>query len=537
MSATAATEIQLNSFNNYLRVNHEYWSQFTAAIRKTSEKAIFVDLMVAHAGYLIGNAVTAKYLQKHYGHRVIGIVPSKSSLGEIAVANSFCFDGFLYYDTRLPVELKLDGNKIFAGQSIEQQRKSLLNYQFAGIPIGDLVYDSYMRNTTNGTIERIDHTVLNQFLHTVRDVILFQRMIEQNQGVISVQGHTIYSNFGALARTMLKSGGTVFGRKFASGPFTIRRYDSLEQVRNHEFKFSREEFDYIFHNHRELAIREAKRYLEQRMNSPLHNKKWDAVEAYGDHKKIYTRRQLDEAAGFAPEKPVVAIMSHILADGPHSFDWMIYDDYYQWLAATLEIIKDIPQVNWLIKPHPDNKHYKTEHSAEKLSQPYVEKYPHIALAPNDLNTSSLFAMVSAIVTVTGSAGLEFPTKGIPAICAGRSLFTDFGFTIEPKSAEQYRDMLRNIDKLPRPDQEAIDRAHVFTYMYQVLARVKSIYIPEMPDVFWAKRNESEIWQDATQAVLNHTYEDDPLYHNLMTQLENGHEHLFNFDQLATNQAC
>ncbi len=524
---------RLAEFNRYLAVNQRYWSQVASATARQSQ-AILVDLMVGHAGYLIGNCLIAKYLQEHYGYRVIGVVRSKASLTEVAVANSFCFDGFLYYDTPLPVDLKLDANQIFGGQSIEQQRKTLLNYRFGGILIGDLIYDSYMRSTTNGTIEQIDNVVLNHLLQAVRDVILFQNIIKQNQAVMSVQGHTIYSNFGTLARTLLKSGGTVFGRKFAAGPCTIRKYTSLEQIRNHEFKFSPEEFAYIYDNYHDLAIRKARNYLDQRMSMPLRNKKWDAVEAYGDHKKIYRREELDQATGFDPGKPVVGVMSHILADAPHSFDWMIYDDYYIWLQETLEIIKDIPQVNWLIKPHPDNKHYKTDHSAENLSRAYIEKYSHIALSPTDMNTASLFDIASAVVTVTGSAALEFPSKGIPAICAGKSLFTDFGFTLEPKSVDEYRTMLQNIQNLPRLDAAAIDRAHVFTYIYQVLSRVDSVYIPEMPDVFWAHREEAEIWHDAAEAVLNNRHQDDPLYHNFKIQLENDYDHMLNFDQLQNH---
>jgi hypothetical protein len=210
----------------------------------------------------------------------------------------------------------------------------------------------------------------------------------------------------------------------------------------------------------------------------------------------------------------------------------MYNDYYEWLEATLEIVKDVTDVNWIVKEHPELQYYQPKHTATELCRRFVEKYPHIRMAPDDLDTSSLFSVVNCMVTVAGTAALEFPTQGIPSLVAGESAFSGFGFTIEPRSREEYAQELRNMSKIEKLDQDAVDRALAYVHMFFELSRVEMSLLPEITNVFWKEMDVASIYQEAANRLRKSRPENDPVYQNLQVQLDNDLTHLMNYDQLC-----
>ncbi|NIQ11958.1 MAG: hypothetical protein GWO23_20965, partial [Gammaproteobacteria bacterium] len=260
-----------------------------------------------------------------------------------------------------------------------------------------------------------------------------------------------------------------------SGPGTVRRYRTLDELKNHEFVFSQNEFEEVFRGRREKAVRTAREYMDQRIRRISRTQ--DGAEAYAQDKKHYTRDELVDKLGIDPSLPMVVIMSHVFPDAPHSFAHNLYDDYVQWLRATLEMIRDMTHVNWLIKPHPDNKHYDSKHSVEEEARVYVAGRENINILPDDLNTACLYDFAHAVVTVAGTAGLEFSAMGIPVVNAGSSFYTGHGFTQMPATIEEYRAVLAGIDRLERLDNERQERALTCMYMYYFLSRVRCDLVP------------------------------------------------------------
>ena len=52
-----------------------------------------------------------------------------------------------------------------------------------------------------------------------------------------------------------------------------------------------------------------------------------------------------------------------------------------------------------------------------------------------------------MVTAHGTAGLEFSCFGIPVVLAGSPFYSGFGFTIDPKTADEYADLILNASKI------------------------------------------------------------------------------------------
>jgi len=530
MQSSQQVETDLDKvFNQYLNHNRKLWLEFSPPDHELSKKVIIADLMVESPGYLLGSCIVAKYLQKKTNATIYGLVRRKTSLLALSVAHSFGIKNAIYKETQPNFEVDVDWDEMFAGKTIEQKRKIILDFKIDNVVIGDLAYDTYLRATGMGTIEEVNEEVINHILQTMRDYYFYSTISQQLGAFASVQGHIVYSQYGALSRAIIKNGGTVYAKKPGTGPLTVRRYRDFENLKKHEYTFSKAEFDHIYNNHKDEAIKFSEAFLLKKAPSLYTTHIKDGIEAYASDKKLYEKEELYEQLDLNPDYPCVFLMCHVFPDAVHNAVFRLYDDNLVWLRDTLELIKDIPNVNWIVKSHPHNVHYRSVHSATEEALAYVNEYSHIANAPEDINTASLFKIANAVITVGGSAGLEFPSVGVPAITTGSAFYTGLGFTIEPQSLDEYKKVLEDVPKLQRLTQEDREKAQVCAYMYYLVSRAKSNLVPELPGVFWKSRDDVEIWNEALAAIADFKFEDDPLYNSFNRQLDMDSDHLWNTD--------
>ena len=62
--------------------------------------------------------------------------------------------------------------------------------------------------------------------------------------------------------------------------------------------------------------------------------------------------------GWDQNIPVVAILTSDLTDGVFDNTWALFRDRFTWIRETLLEVKNIKNVNWLLKPHPNDEKYK-----------------------------------------------------------------------------------------------------------------------------------------------------------------------------------
>ncbi|MFC1513042.1 tetratricopeptide repeat protein [Thermodesulfobacteriota bacterium] len=523
-----AHKINENLLAEFLTANAQFWDKFTPTGVTQAPKTIMVELLVNHIGYIMGNCIIAKYLQKRLDTKLIGILPSKSNPEYKlirAIVDSYGFDDFIDIDYDIGFRCNIDISRYTSIKGIKAQRAEVINTEFDDVQLGDLAYDAYLRETGKGTIDVINEEVLNMLAEVIRDFLFYDTLIKQQNVVATVQGHTVY-RFGAMARAALKNGADVYGKKPAGNPLTVRKYTRLDEKRQYEFRLTKDEFAQLLATKKEFAINAGRRMMEERLSGANTS---EFSGAFGVEKKIYDCEEIVTKFKLAQDKPTICIMSHIFPDAPHAFESSLYNDYYEWLEETLLAIKDITDVNWLIKEHPHLKHYNPKHSATTLATPFVERYPHIHLTPEDLNTKSLLPAVDAIVTCSGTAGLEFSTQGIPCILAGESHYSGFGFTIEPKTKQEYLDQLKNIGKLKKLPRDKIDLSLAYAYAFFKLVRVKCDLLPGISDRFFDKEDFTQILTEAIEILQRCTPETDAVYINFNRQLDSGATHLMNFD--------
>lgn len=181
-------------------------------------------------------------------------------------------------------------------------------------------------------------------------------------------------------------------------------------------------------------------------------------------KKNLSREEWNLSMGLEPNKKNVVVMCHTFSDAVFNSEYSAFRDYYDWTEQTLKIISTLDNVNWIVKPHPARANYnESTDSIEDMLERY--KAPNVHVFPDDVSTASLKDVADTLVTLCGTSGLEFPCFGIPVVVCGKAMYTGFGFTEEPDTIEEYREILANIQNVKKLDQNQIDMARSVLYSY------------------------------------------------------------------------
>lgn len=225
-----------------------------------------------------------------------------------------------------------------------------------------------------------------------------------------------------------------------------------------------------------LSEDEKKQYIEKAnldVVAQLQGKKGNVREAefIFKNKQECTGEELKQIMGLDPNKKTVVIMAHCFSENPHKCSKQLYEDSYTWLVDTLKYVRNIDNVNWVLKGHPIAAvKYNETGVLEGIFEEY--KNENLYWYPNEYNSNLLAQIADAIVTVYGTAGLEYPCLGIPVVHTGRASYEGFGCTRFVESIEAYYEQLKNMDKIERLSEQQMEMAKIVFVAYSGMRKRK-----------------------------------------------------------------
>ena len=154
-----------------------------------------------------------------------------------------------------------------------------------------------------------------------------------------------------------------------------------------------------------------------------------------------------------------------------------YDTPIDWFQSTLQHIKNIDRVNWIIKPHPSERVYKTNITTKKIFNNIISNSKNIKLLDENKNIKNLKHYVSGVISFGGSAGYEYTKYGIPVVTVADSRYSNFNLTETPKNEKQYLKLLSNIHKLKKISEDKKFRASFYWYLIKELSKVELENLP------------------------------------------------------------
>jgi hypothetical protein len=319
--------------------------------------------------------------------------------------------------------------------------------------IGDLVYDSYVRLYDKSFIPAKDFLLFKLVFKSVVLVNKYCSYFKSNpQSKICISGDKCYIYHGLFLRV-----GYRFKNKcYYYNGRTLKEFNDItEPFHKHHPLLSNKELTTLF---KSVSVsNEIDKYFKTRFSGNVDE--LDVYFAFKD-KKHYTKEDLTKSLGLDKRKKNALIMPHAIKDFPH-VTTSLFGDYYQWLLNILIIAKVNTSVNWLIKPHPTSYLFGEIGVVEKLMKKL--NVNNVKVLPKNFSTSAIPDLADIILTVCGTSGLEFACFGIPVINAGNSMYSNYGFNIEPKSIVEYYKTLSNISQINKLTDDQITTAKNVAY--------------------------------------------------------------------------
>lgn len=517
------------SFQDFIRINSAFWNSRIASVPEGQGEYILVEGLVSHPGYLLLNAVIARYLAHETGLPMVALLPSRTDCKNRKLFESYGVRDFIFLSDRKRRMLDMLRYGLLAARLLRRCSggDDLLAIELDGIDFGRLVYDQFVMSTGHGTIENISPLIFEMLVDALYYRRCCDQLFEQHRFPLFVLAERNYIRGGVLSQVALKHGTVIYSRGGGPTRITMRRYDDLSQILTFQLRPSEEVFECVYENHREKAIAAADAHMARRFSGRMTSVQL----AFSKDQRVVSKEELCRQFGWSVNKPIVCILSHAFIDAVHSHNWWLFRDYLTWLRCTLRTIRTMDHVNWLVKPNPYEKLYKnSKHTAQGEYEALAADCEHIRLMPKDANSSSLLNIAHAILTVCGSPGIEFSCFGVPCVLAGEAPYSGFGFTIEPQSQEEYFALLQNIHTLEPLSDSQVERAKVAAYIYLELSMVKFSLIPDFSPL--ADYDEEALWREAANRIQDHDLSEDRLYQMFQIQIRQEYRHLLNYDWIG-----
>jgi hypothetical protein len=250
-----------------------------------------------------------------------------------------------------------------------------------------------------------------------------------------------------------------------------------------------------FHNMSRAAWDERNRLgltddQRERLDQYLQNRYKEDISFDMKRFKEYTGRadQVRGRYGLSAARPVWGIMTHINWDTVSDYAPMIYESFNEWIVDTIHEIKNITDVQWVIKVHPAEAWDNPDSGVECLIKEHFPLLPeHVRVFPaeEDLSPLDFFQMIDGAITVYGTAGLESALQGKPVILAGEAHYGRKGFTYDTDSQACYRELLNQAPSLPSLSEEQMELARRYAYCYFIQRQIPLSVVKDSQSKWWS----------------------------------------------------
>lgn len=418
----------LTEFNNF-QCNHIGLSYLLYGLKKK-----FNAKINAYYGHIlleyqldIGNLKKIKiFLAKIFKYNFFGVY------------NSLGVKEFIYPQSKKNINLK----KKLMNSFIKRVKdlNQLQYFSFGNILIGDLIYDTYLKNNYDlvPTIS-IKDKKFNIFLDSFFELFVFWVEYFKNNKVKAViSSHSCYSLAVPLRIANSKKIET-----FVLSKEYLRRVKNNLLFQNSESKYYKTLFSKISKKKKAKLISEARRRIKDRIKGNYSGDYIYMTKSPFKNKLIKIRKK-------KVNKLKVLLATHDYVDAPHALGFHVFPDFYTWFKSTCDIASET-NFEWYVKTHPRfyGKAFKSLDHERLVTKKILEKYPNIKLLPQDISHNEILNKgINAVISVTGTISMDYALFNVPSILASSSNpFLNYNFSIHSKNYNDYKQKILNLPKI------------------------------------------------------------------------------------------
>jgi hypothetical protein len=181
---------------------------------------------------------------------------------------------------------------------------------------------------------------------------------------------------------------------------------------------------------------------------------------------------LQKAAGF---KQIVPIFTNVIFDTSQPHANTVFEDMFDWLDTTLEVIRAHPETLFVIRAHPDELRVRKS-SRETVegwvSSRGVDKEPNVVfVSPSEaLSSYELIQRSKFVMVYNSTIGLEASIMGAAVLCAGKARFTQYPTVFFPQTVEEVKRKMKEFLEAEKIDVPSEFRRNARRFLYYQLFR-------------------------------------------------------------------
>lgn len=382
---------------------------------------------------------------------------------------------FVYFEERMRAcRDPKDEEEIRTFLASHPTNEQMLDYAFEGINIGANALSVVLKNVRAGSVDlrvpAIEQSALKLLMEARSAVRAARAVLGEISPKTLLFTETGYTPHGELFAVAVEKGMTpiqyVHSQRLDA--LTMKRYLTLENMVD-PISISKKSWDALkampwTQGQEESFVGE--------LGAHYQDKTWFNFLASRD-KKHKTPEEVRAQIGLDPAKKTAVIYSHVVWDASFYYGKNLFKDYDDWLVQTVKEACANPNIQWVIKLHPDyiwqtkfmEKDSEMRDMIAILANTGGTLPDHVKVVPpdTDISTYSFFGVADFCITVRGTIGLECPVFGITTFTAGTGRYAGLGFTEDSSSVGEYLEKMRTIHHIPAldPERRTLARKHAY----------------------------------------------------------------------------
>lgn len=324
-------------------------------------------------------------------------------------------------------------------------KRDIENIKVNNIWIGDLIYDTYLKQDFVPTIDINDEKFLDSLKQTLAIFVYWKDYLEDHNVKAVNASHLVY-DLAILLRIAIAQKIPAYQINATH----VYYLDDKNLFSYTDFYYYPEQIKRINQADRDAGIKDAKARIKRRFTGEVGvDMHYSTMSAYSTSKNYRLIRESD--------KKKVFIALHDFFDSPHSYGINLFPDFYDWLEF-LGCIANKTDYDWYLKTHPD-----VYPGNEKTIEYFISKYPKFTLLPSNTSHHQIIREgIDVALTTYGTIGFEYAALGIPVINASLcNPHIAYDFNLHPATVDEYERILLNLDTMTFE----IDVQKVYEYYY------------------------------------------------------------------------
>lgn len=431
------------SQSHLIEANKNYW-QSSPSITEGSSWIYVLHTLTTAVLPCVHEDIVAKGLQEKEKLPIVSVVSGKTNEFLDKLDESFGIEQRFHSSYH---EFDSDAEKQKVEQLAEElssatygDKEKLLGLTYRGIACGDVIYDDILRRGKTGKrgevfdcfdISRERYFVFIRNALTVIDKAY--KMFEERQPRYLVTAEYVYTK-GLYASVALALGAKILFAPIEDSDIVVQM--ESKHLSLQDFKIS------------DISKNKGVNYLQQ------YKQQGTVTDDFFVYKPSIEVTNLMLPLHEESERKKVFILPHALCDAPRQgCRHNIYHDYNEWLLDTIRIVKEVPDVDWIIKDHPWSKIYGQCDYIQSVFE--KSKAPNLYLCGKEYSGMKIKEVADCVLTCAGDAGIEYWAYGIPTITTADAYYCDWGISYQMRSLKEYENTLKHIKDIKPPLPESV----------------------------------------------------------------------------------